>query len=264
MSNQYLDESEQDNFTSWELPYVEDTRLKDDGKTNALNKRSDWKYEPPEPEEEIIPPTAEEIEAIRAAAYQDGFEQGKSEGHEKGLEEGREQGHKEGLEQGHQEGFDAGMAEGKEKSDEQIAIWQSLLEQLHQPVNQVEELLQKELVLLAVSLARTVIRTEVKTNNDIIFQALSEGLKVLPIQENRYQIHMNPEDIELVKSHFSAEEIERHNWVLIESPQMNRGGCDITTESNAVDVSIERRTRDVLDKFILEQGLDQYEPPTQD
>ena len=264
MSNNFLQESDEDSISSWELPYVEDTRIKDDSKTNALNRKSDWKYEPPEPEEEILPPTAEEIEAIRAAAYQDGFEQGKTEGLEKGLEEGREQGHQEGLEKGHQEGFDAGMSEGKEQSDQLIATWQSLLEQLHQPVAQVEDQLQKELVLLAVSLARTVIRTEVKTNNDIIFQALSEGLKVLPIQENRYQIHLNPEDIALVKSHFSEQEIEQHNWTLVESPQMSRGGCDITTESNAVDVSIERRTRDVLDKFILEQGLDQIEPPSQD
>jgi len=42
---------------------------------------------------------------------------------------------------------------------------------------------------------------------------------------------------------------------LVEAPAMERGGCDITTAQNAVDVSIERRCRDVIDKFLLNQGL---------
>ena len=40
-----------------------------------------------------------------------------------------------------------------------------------------------------------------------------------------------------------------------QAPAMERGGCDITTVQNAVDVSIERRCRDVIDKFLLNQGL---------
>ncbi len=251
---------EQDkDISAWDLPYVEDARPVDENKTNALNKRSDWKYEPPEEVEEILPPTAEEIEAIRAAAYQDGFAQGKSEGLEKGQKEGMAL----GLEKGHAEGVEKGLAEGlatgEEQINQQIAEWQSLLQQLQNPVVQVQEELQKELVQLSVSLARAVIKAETITNPDIIFQALSEGLKVLPIQESAYQIHLHPQDIELIKQHFKEEEISQHNWLFVEAPQMARGGCDISTASNAVDVSIERRTRDVLDKFLLEQGFNQID-----
>ena len=95
----------------------------------------------------------------------------------------------------------------------------------------------------------------VPRSENIIFQALSEGLKVLPIQEKRYQLHMHPQDIELLKGHFPAQEIEAHHWQFIEAPDMQRGGCDIVTDTNAVDVTIERRVRQVLDKFLLEQGL---------
>jgi len=246
-------------FKAWDLPYMEDQKKQDPTKTNAINKTSDWKYEPPEPEEEITLPTAEEVEAIRQAAYQEGFESGKTEGFEKGQSEGHEQGVQQGQESGYAEGHEQGLASGSEEIQQQLVLWQQLTQQLTEPVAKVENQLEKELVKLAVSLARSVIRTEIQTNQDIIFQALSEGLKVLPIQEQSYQIHLNPEDIQLIKQHFAEEEIEKHKWHFIESPEMQRGGCDIVTNSNAVDVSIERRTREVLDKFLLEQGLAQGE-----
>ena len=65
----------------------------------------------------------------------------------------------------------------------------------------------------------------------------------------------HPDDIELVNNHFSPEEILKHRWDFIESPNMSAGGCEIVTQSNAVDITVERRVKDVIDKFLLEQGL---------
>ena len=71
-----------------EQPSVQDTN-----KTNALGKKSNWVYEPPEPEEpEPQPLTAQDIEEIRQAASEEGFSQGKEEGFTKGYEEGKTKG----------------------------------------------------------------------------------------------------------------------------------------------------------------------------
>ena len=44
-----------DKVTAWDLPYVEDSSQGlDPNTTNAFNHRSDWKYEPPEEDIEII------------------------------------------------------------------------------------------------------------------------------------------------------------------------------------------------------------------
>jgi flagellar assembly protein FliH len=245
-------------FKAWDLPYVEDTNLTKENKTtNALNRKSNWKYEPPEPEIEILPPTAKEIEEIRAAAHAEGFAQGQQEGHAQGTEEGFARGHEEGVAKGLEEGTTQGLATGEEQVQQYLISWTSLIDSIQNPVANVEKELEKELVLLAVSLAKGVIRSEVKTNTDLIFQALSEGLKALPIQEKHYQIHLHPDDIELVNNHFSPEEIAKHHWDFIESPEMSAGGCEIVTQTNAVDVSVERRVKDVIDKFLLEQGLSQ-------
>jgi flagellar assembly protein FliH len=249
-------DEQNEEFKAWDLPYVKDTNLTKDNKaTNALNRKSDWKYEPPEPEVEILPPTAEEIEAIRAAAHAEGFSEGQQAGHAQGAEEGLLKGHEEGFAKGLEEGTQQGLVAGDEQVQQLLTNWTSLIDSLQNPVANVEQALEKELVLLAVSLAKGVIRHEVKTNSDLIFQALSEGLKALPIQETHYQIHLHPDDIELVNNHFSQEEITKHRWDFVESPQMSAGGCEIVTQSNAIDITVERRVKDVIDKFLLEQGL---------
>ncbi|MFT6988400.1 MAG: flagellar assembly protein FliH [Paraglaciecola sp.] len=243
-------------FEAWDLPFVEDSnKSTDDLTTNAFNRKSNWKYEPPEAEIEILPPTAEEIDAIRVAAHTEGFAQGQQEGHTKGYEEGLAKGQEEGLAKGIEEGTIQGLATGEEQVQQHLISWVTLIDSIQNPVAKVEEALEKELVLLAVSLAKGVIRSEVKTNTDLIFQALSEGLKALPIQEKHYQIHLHPDDIELVNNHFSPEDITKHRWDFTESPELSPGGCEIVTQSNAVDITVERRVKDVIDKFLLEQGL---------
>ncbi|MGK0382727.1 MAG: flagellar assembly protein FliH [Flavobacteriales bacterium] len=245
-----------DEFTAWDLPYVEDiNQSTHDLTTNAFNRRSNWKYEPPEVEVEILPPTAEEIESIRAAAHAEGYVQGQQEGHDQGYQEGMTKGQEEGLAKGIEEGTTQGLTSGEEQIQQHINSWVNLIDSIQNPLSKVEQALEKELVLLAVSLAKGVIRSEIKTNTDLIFQALSEGLKALPIQEKHYQIHLHPDDIKLINNHFSPEEIAKHRWDFIESPELSAGGCEIVTQSNAVDITVERRVKDVIDKFLLEQGL---------
>ena len=245
-----------EDIAAWDLPFLEDDTPASEHVTNAFNRKSNWKYEPPEEQpEEILPPTAEEIAEIRQAAYQEGFEQGKLEGNEVGHAEGKQQGYDEGKEQGIKEGTEEGLQAGQETLNAQLDTLQSVLDNLHQPTSQVNDQLKAELVKLSVSLARAVIRTEVNSNQDIVTGALNAGLKTLPIKENEYQISMHPEDVALIKSLYSEQQIEKSHWVFIDNPTMSRGGCDISTTSNAVDVSIERRSRDVLDRFLLEQGL---------
>ena len=241
----------------WDLPFVDDAGREADeaNKTNALNRRSDWKYEPPEEEEEIKPPTLEEIEAIRQAAQEEGYAEGKKTGFEEGKAQGYEEGLEAGRQAGHEEGLQQGLDEARSQIEAQSEIWQSLTDNLHAPLSQVTDASRQQLVQLAVALAKTVIRHEVTTNEQVILQALAEGMKALPVNESAYQVHMHPEDVTLITEHFGAQKVAEKGWQLIESPSMSRGGCDIVTTTNAVDNSVERRTREVLDRFLLEQGL---------
>lgn len=257
MSDKSQPKDEFSQAKSWDLPFLDEVQTTEElTRTNALNRRSDWKYEPPEPEEEeILPPTAEEIEAIRQSAYDEGYNEGK----QTGFDEGKAAGFEEGKPEGYEAGLQAGKEEGLNAAAEEIAAlaekWSSLADNLVAPLSQVNDDTRKQLVKLAVSLARAVIKTEVQTSESVILQALAEGLKALPIAESQFHISMHPDDIEVIRQHYGEETIARKGWQFIEAPAMSRGGCDITTQQNAVDVSVERRCRDVLSRFLLEQGL---------
>lgn len=247
----------EEDIETWELPHVHDPRTQDENTpTNAFNLRPGWKYEPPEEEEEILPPTAEEIEAIRAAAYEEGFNEGKQSGFEKGFEEGTAKGHEQGLTSGHEEGRTAGFEEGSAHAQDVVSTFERAVEQLTHPLSLVNESVKKQVTKLAVALAKSVVQTEITTNLSVIETALNKALEALPINETSVQIHLHPDDLGRLSTLLSPERCDEKGWTIIEKSSMTPGGCEVVSENNAVDVSVERRTRDVIDAFLMANGLD--------
>ncbi len=235
----------------WSIPSVQ-APVVDDEKTNALGKKSTWRYEPPEENEieEPVPLTAEEIEEIRQAAHEEGFNQGKEEGFSKGYEEGKSSGHEEGITTGHQEGLETGLAEGKEKIDALAEEWKLLVEQLHKPLENVEKNVEEQLIHLVVQLTEAITLQEAKTNPDIITAAIGEGIKALPSQEPQTQILIHPEDIKVVEEQFGNEYIIEQGWKLLAAPQLERGSCQIENSTSNIDLSIKSRMKEVLESFL--------------
>ncbi|WP_077286338.1 flagellar assembly protein FliH [Cognaticolwellia aestuarii] len=254
LSNAAISPEESQHVDSWTVPNVEAKNLQDEGKTNALGKSRNWRYEPPEETEvaEPAPLTAEEIEEIRQAAFDEGFEQGKADGFSKGFEEGRADGHQEGLTSGHQEGLEQGLAQGKETIEQQITAMQTLLDQLHQPLANVEKNVEAQLLQLVVQLTQAVTKHEAKTNPDILLSAIAEGVKALPGQESQIQILLNPQDIRLVEEKFGAGHIQAQGWQLLAAPQLNPGGCQIENSTSNIDLSVKSRLSEVLESFLQE------------
>lgn len=236
----------------WSIPTVEQPQKVDDGKTNAFGKKSTWKYEPPEEiqEEEPVPLTAEDIEEIRKAAHEEGFNQGKEEGFSKGYEEGKNSGHEEGLKSGHEEGVETGLSEGKETIDNLAQEWQNLVQQLHTPLAGVEKNVEEQLLHLVVQLTQAITLQEAKTNPDIITSAIGEGIKILPSQEAQTQILIHPEDMKVVEEQFGSDYIIEQGWKLLAAPQLDRGSCQIENSTSNIDLSIKSRMADVLESFL--------------
>lgn len=236
----------------WPLPHVEDTKPKDEDKTNAFGYSTQWRYEPPESneEEEPVPLTAEEIEEIRQAAHDEGFNQGKEEGFSNGYEEGKQSGHEEGLKLGHEEGVATGLAEGEATINELSENWQAIIAQLHQPLADVEKNVEEQLLNLVVALTKAVTQQEVVLNVDILMSAISTGIKALPSQEAQTQILLHPSDIERVEIQFGSEHIQEQGWRLLPAPQLSVGSCQIENSTSTIDLSINSRLKEVLDPFL--------------
>ena len=255
--NQVIKKRSEEELDVWPLPTVEKpTTPEEDEKTNAFGKKSNWRYEPPEEMEveEPQPLTAEEIEEIRQAAYEEGFGQGKEEGFAKGYEEGKVKGHEEGLVKGHEEGVASGLEAGKATIDALGESWQSLTNQLHQPMANLDKNVEEQLLIMLVQLTEAVVLQEAKINPDILMAAISTGIKALPSQEAQTQILLHPDDIKQVEQQFGAEHIQDNGWRLLPAPQLARGSCQIENSTSNIDLQMKSRLKQVLESF-LEQAL---------
>lgn len=245
--------NDEDETDVWSLPSVEVPVDQVSQKTNALGKKPTWRYEPPEEvDEEVVPLTAEDIEAIRQAAHDEGFNQGKEEGFATGFDEGKKAGHEEGLTQGHEQGVETGLAEGKATIEELAAQWQVLTEQLHKPLALVENNIEQQLLQLVVQLTEAITLQEAKTNPDILLSAISAGMKALPSHEPQTQLLLHPDDIAMVEQQFGEQQIDEQGWRLIAAPQLHRGSCQIENSTSNIDLTIKSRLKEVLDSFLQE------------
>ncbi|KMT64902.1 flagellar assembly protein FliH [Catenovulum maritimum] len=245
------DDKALEKLKTWSIPQVENELTKaEQEKTNALGKSRTWVYEAPEPEpEEIKPPTLEEIEAIRKAAYEEGFAEGKAEGFEAGQAEGKEVGHKEGFEAGQVEGHEAGLASGTSLMEEKAQTWNMLIEQLDNPLEKMDQIVEMELVQLCQALAKSVIKTELVTNQDVILQSLKSAAELLPFNHQACQILVNPEDYQVISEHYTEEDLTKRNWRIHADPTIARGGIDIKTELSSISFLMDERIQEIFDEF---------------
>lgn len=244
--------TQQDDLDVWSLPNVQTTPTTDHvSHTNAFGKKADWRYEPPE--EEFVAPeplTAEDIDAIRQAAHEEGFNQGKEEGFTKGYEEGKAQGSIEGKVQGLEEGNEEGLAQGKEAIDSLSERWQNLIEQLDKPLASVEKNVEDQLLNLVVQLTEAVVLQEAKTNPDILIAAIASGIKALPSNEANTQIHLHPDDIKHVEKQFGEQHISESGWRLLPAPHITPGSCQIQNSTSNIDLQMKSRLKQVLESFL--------------
>ncbi|ASX12779.1 flagellar assembly protein FliH [Aeromonas dhakensis] len=233
-----------------------------EAETNALGLAPDWYQQEeevgePEPEQEPVPTptiTAEELEAIRQAAWEEGMAEGREAGFAKGLEEGKleglQQGHAAGLEQGKEEG----LALGRELVEQQMNHWQGLIDRLANPLKELDSAVEQQLIALVMQLARALIRHEAETSPRILLEALKEGLALLPAAEQGVTLMLHPDDIARVEQAFGAEECARRHWRLQSDPTLSPGDLQLATELSSIDLTLSGRIDQLLRNFLRDNA----------
>lgn len=249
---------DKEEFENWAIPQIsEDNQdtIEDNtlfGKPATWYNNQDKNAEEVDVEEEPQPLTLEDIEAIRLSAYEDGFNEGKEAGLEKGLEEGKLEGIANGYKEGLEQGLKEGLEEGAGKIEEQASEWQGLIERLHAPLEKLDENTEYQLIRLATTLAKQITRCEVKTDPQIILQALKLAVNALPISEQKLIINLHPEDLLFVQNAYTEAQCLQRGWDLQAEPALMRGDCQIKTQVSSVDFAFSTRIEQVLKSFFKE------------
>ncbi|MGY4000978.1 flagellar assembly protein FliH [Aeromonas sanarellii] len=252
-------EADEAQIEAWGWPEME---TEAEVETNALGLAPDWyrqeqapELPPDAPVEEPAPSiTAEEVEAIRQAAWEEGMREGREAGFAKGLEEGKleglQQGHQAGLEQGREEG----LALGRDQVEQEVARWQALATRLATPLSELDAAVEQQLIALVQQLARALIRHEAQTSPTLLLEALKQGLALLPAAEQGVTLMLHPDDVTRVEQAFGAEECVRRHWRLQSDPTLSPGDLQLATELSSIDLALSGRIDQLLRNFLRDNA----------
>lgn len=163
------------------------------------------------------PPTVSGLVDLQAEAYKEAFEQGLAEGREAGRGELRAQ----------------------------VERLSGMFYDLAKPFDALDTEVERELLTLAMALARQIVRRELKTDPTQIIGIIRDAIAALPVAAREVRVHLHPEDAAIVRQNLAPTESERA-WTIVEDPVMARGGCQITTATSRIDARLETRLAAIL------------------
>ena len=162
-----------------------------------------------------------------------------------GLVDLQAEAHKEAFQQGLEEGRQAGRAEVRA----QVERLSGMFYDLAKPFEILDAEVERELLTLALALARQIVRRELKTDPTQIIAIIREAIAALPVAAREVRVHLHPEDAAVVRENLAPTESERA-WSIIEDPVMARGGCQITTTTSRIDARLETRLGSILSELL--------------
>ncbi len=243
-------------YERWEVPAMDEQR-----RQQAEPEPEELAVEEPEEEQPQLP-TAEEIEEIRNQA----FEEGMAEGHQRGYDDGKKLGEEEAREV-----LDAEMARLQNQQEElqqqqqalqqQVQQFTEMLEFLSQPLQELDDVVEEQLVELSTAIARQVIRRELKTRPDEIIACVREAVSLLPVSSRQIDVYLYPADLPLVHETLKLDDQdgEESRIRLHEDASLTRGGCRVVSNDSHIDASVERRVNAVISRLLGGERSDDSE-----
>lgn len=148
-----------------------------------------------------------------------------------------------------EEGFKNGYADGLKAGQQEIRNRATRLEKLFDsmalPLAGLDQRVEEELVTLATTVARQLLRRELKADPGQVVAVVREALAALPSSEGKLSIHLHPDDAGFVRDALHLAEMERP-WRIAEDPAITKGGARITTHASQVDATLETRLNAVI------------------
>jgi flagellar assembly protein FliH len=170
---------------------------------------------------EVSLPTAEDIERIHQTAWREGQALG--------------------YEQGRKEGFEQGAREAKAYLEQLDALREAMdIERLRQ-----DEQVAREVLDLALVVARQMIRSALFVKEDIIIEVLREAMANLPSLSGHIVLATHPDEAPRIRDWLNAEQ-PQSNLRVIADPNIERGGFRFESNTSEMDGTMSTRWREIV------------------
>jgi flagellar assembly protein FliH len=161
--------------------------------------------------------------------------------------------------QGHDSGFKDGYSKGKslaqsENADEKHAL-EALAQKFSAAIIAKNVEICDDVLNLSLAIAKSMIQSEIKINPDVIKAIVGQATKKF-IDATELKLSVHPDDAVIVRQYLQ-DELSAMHWQLLESTEIDRGGCLVEAAHNAIDASNEVRWKTITES--LGKNLDWHE-----
>ena len=164
----------------------------------------------------------------------------------------------EAYSKGHAAGLAAARAESQQALNllkAQVANIDKMLGAISQPFKDLDSQIEEQLVQLAVTIARQLVRRELRMDPAQVIAIVRESVALLPAATRDVRVHLHPEDANVVREKLATPSADRA-WTIVEDPVMTRGGCRVTTDTASIDSRLETRIQSIMAAILGEERSD--------
>jgi flagellar assembly protein FliH len=194
-----------------------------------------------------------ELPSINGLAVQ-GRRAGKTVGE---LEEVERRTHEEAFAKGRADGLAAAEREMRpqlQQLQDRIERFDAIMATLAQPLQQLDAEVETQLLQLALTVGRHLVRRELRIEPAQVIAIIRETVALLPASARDVRVHLHPEDAAIVREKLATPTGERA-WTIAEDPVMSRGGCRVTTETAHIDARLETRIGSVISSLLGDERV---------
>jgi flagellar assembly protein FliH len=135
------------------------------------------------------------------------------------------------------------------QADELCLSLQSALNLLSRPLAQVDDDVYSQIAQLAVSVARGLVRRELRMEPTQVIGIVRETVALLPASARGVRVVLHPEDAALVRERLPVTGPDAA-WTISEDPVLARGDCRVLTDFAQIDARIETRLNEALSALL--------------
>lgn len=177
--------------------------------------------------------TVQELEEVEKRAYEEAYAKGRAEGLASAEREMRPQ---------------------LQQLQARIERLDAIVGTLARPLQELDAVVEDQLVQLALTVARHLVRRELRMDPSQVIAIIRETVALLPASARDVRVHLHPEDAAVVREKLAAPAGERV-WTIVEDPVLGRGGCRVTTETAQIDARLETRIGTVVSALLGEERV---------
>ncbi|MBI4477480.1 MAG: hypothetical protein HY654_09920 [Acidobacteria bacterium] len=151
---------------------------------------------------------------------------------------------REAFAKGYAQGEKVGMEAGAKRADAMLRRLANTLEELHTLRASMIRSTDRQLVQLALAIAKRILRKEVKVDEELTLALARVALDRLGETSGPTTIRLHPDDHSVLTALGSLTQVSRHLTIVADSA-ISRGGCLVESEFGYIDASIDTQFQEL-------------------